>query len=90
MKNDSIAPYYIVTGADVAGDYVFYTSENNQILKMKHCAEKREELGKVSYLTNPLHSNSITGLATGIKRQIIVSTSLDKTIRVWSYSSNYV
>ena len=86
MKNDSIAPYYIVTGADVAGDYIFYTTENSQILKMKHSAEKREELGKVSYLTSPFHSNSITGLATCLKRQIIVSSSLDKTIRVWSYS----
>jgi len=54
---------------------------------MKHIAEKREELGKVSYLTSPLHSNSITGLATCIKRQILVSSSLDKTIRVWSYST---
>ncbi len=92
MKNDSIAPYYIVTGGDVAGDYIFYTSENNQILKMKHSAEKREELGKVSYLLNPFHSNSVTGLATSLKRQILVSTSLDKTIRVWSYNnnSNYV
>jgi hypothetical protein len=68
MKNDSIAPYYIITGADVAGNYVYYTSENNQILKMKHSAEKRDELGKVSYLISPFHSNSVTGLATSLKR----------------------
>lgn len=86
MKNDLISPFYIVTGAEVVGEYIFYTSENNQILKMRHIAEKREELGKVSYLVSPNHSNSITGLGTCLKRQLLVSSSLDKTIRVWSYS----
>jgi len=28
LKNDSAAPFYIVTGADVVGDFVYYTTEN--------------------------------------------------------------
>lgn len=83
LKNDSAAPYYIVTGADVIGDYVFYSTENKQLMKMRHSAEKREDLGKVSYLLNPFHNYSITGLSTCLKRQIFVTSGLDKSIRVW-------
>jgi hypothetical protein len=68
LRNDSAAPYYIVTGADVAGDFLIYTTENKQIMKMRHIAEKRDDLGKVSYLISPFHSNIITGLSTCLKR----------------------
>ncbi|XP_059110839.1 LOW QUALITY PROTEIN: cilia- and flagella-associated protein 57 [Peromyscus eremicus] len=40
------------------------------------------------YLLYPLHSASITGLATCIRKPLIATCSLDRSIRVWNYESN--
>ena len=88
MKHESMAPNYIATGADVAGEFVFYSTENKQLIKMRHSAERREELGRVSYLITPFHSNHVTGITTSLRQRIFATSSLDKTIRVWQYSQS--
>uniref|UniRef100_A0A5F9C0V8 Cilia and flagella associated protein 57 n=1 Tax=Oryctolagus cuniculus TaxID=9986 RepID=A0A5F9C0V8_RABIT len=40
------------------------------------------------YLMYPLHSASITGLATCIRKPLIATCSLDRSIRIWNYESN--
>ncbi|XP_075801896.1 cilia- and flagella-associated protein 57 [Microtus pennsylvanicus] len=40
------------------------------------------------YLLYPLHSASITGLATCIRKPLIATCSLDRSIRIWNYESN--
>jgi WD40 repeat protein len=68
-------------------DSLVYTTENRQIMKLKLNEEKPKEYGKVSFLTVPFHSQTITAIATCLKRHIVVTASKDKTIRVWSYNS---
>ncbi|XP_070116256.1 cilia- and flagella-associated protein 57 isoform X4 [Equus przewalskii] len=40
------------------------------------------------YLLYPLHSASITGLATCIRKPLIATCSLDRSVRIWNYESN--
>ncbi|KAM5248101.1 cilia- and flagella-associated protein 57 [Ctenodactylus gundi] len=40
------------------------------------------------YLMYPLHSASITGLATCIRKPLIATCSLDRSIHIWNYESN--
>ncbi|KAM7099461.1 cilia- and flagella-associated protein 57 [Molossus nigricans] len=40
------------------------------------------------YLMYPLHSASITGLAACIRKPLIATCSLDRSIRIWNYESN--
>ncbi|XP_036858184.2 cilia- and flagella-associated protein 57 isoform X2 [Manis javanica] len=40
------------------------------------------------YLMYPVHSASITGLATCIRKPLIATCSLDRSIRIWNYESN--
>ncbi|XP_045440656.1 cilia- and flagella-associated protein 57 [Pipistrellus kuhlii] len=40
------------------------------------------------YLMYPLHSAPITGLATCIRKPLIATCSLDRSIRIWNYESN--
>lgn len=87
LKTESGCPYFPLTGADVFGDYMFYTTVSKQALKLRLSSEKREEQGKISYILSPLHSGSITGICTSLKRQIIATSSTDKTLRVWSYNA---
>ncbi|XP_029474302.1 cilia- and flagella-associated protein 57 isoform X2 [Rhinatrema bivittatum] len=40
------------------------------------------------YLTHSLHSASITGLDTCIRKPLIATCSLDRSIRIWNYETN--
>nr|XP_033772064.1 cilia- and flagella-associated protein 57 isoform X1 [Geotrypetes seraphini]XP_033772065.1 cilia- and flagella-associated protein 57 isoform X1 [Geotrypetes seraphini] len=40
------------------------------------------------YLTFPLHSASITGLDTCIRKPLIATCSLDRSVRIWNYETN--
>ncbi|XP_010370157.1 cilia- and flagella-associated protein 57 isoform X1 [Rhinopithecus roxellana] len=40
------------------------------------------------YLMYPLHSAPITGLATCIRKPLIATCSLDRSIRIWNYETN--
>ncbi|XP_023077327.1 cilia- and flagella-associated protein 57 isoform X1 [Piliocolobus tephrosceles] len=40
------------------------------------------------YLMHPLHSAPITGLATCIRKPLIATCSLDRSIRIWNYETN--
>ncbi|XP_012923642.1 cilia- and flagella-associated protein 57 isoform X2 [Heterocephalus glaber] len=46
------------------------------------------EAAHFEYLLYPLHSASITGLATCIRKPLIATCSLDRSIRIWNYESN--
>jgi len=41
------------------------------------------------FLMYPFHSRQICGLDICIKKNIIATCSLDKTIKIWSYSEQY-
>ncbi|EQB77501.1 WD repeat-containing protein 65 [Camelus ferus] len=40
------------------------------------------------YLMHPLHSASITGLASCIRKPLIATCSVDRSVRIWNYESN--
>ncbi|XP_012872235.1 PREDICTED: cilia- and flagella-associated protein 57 [Dipodomys ordii] len=40
------------------------------------------------YLMYPLHSASITSLSTCIRKPLIATCSLDRSVRIWNYESN--
>ncbi|XP_008762314.1 cilia- and flagella-associated protein 57 isoform X1 [Rattus norvegicus] len=46
------------------------------------------EAAHFEYLLYPLHSASITGLATCIRKPLIATCSLDRSVRIWNYESN--
>ncbi|XP_003462565.1 cilia- and flagella-associated protein 57 [Cavia porcellus] len=46
------------------------------------------EAAHFEYLLYPLHSASITGLSTCIRKPLIATCSLDRSIRIWNYESN--
>uniref|UniRef100_A0A8C9LBG8 Cilia and flagella associated protein 57 n=1 Tax=Pavo cristatus TaxID=9049 RepID=A0A8C9LBG8_PAVCR len=48
----------------------------------------KEESSHFEYLHFPLHSASITGLDVCIRRPIVATCSLDKSVRVWNYKTN--
>ena len=88
MKSLVSAPYFPITGMELIGDCLVYTTENKQIMKLRFNEDKKKDFGKVSFLTVPFHSDKITGIVTCLKRHIVVTASLDRTIRVWSYHSS--
>lgn len=55
---------------------------------MRHASERPDQIGRFSFLISPFHSQQITGIQTCLKRQILVTTSLDKSLRVWQYSTS--
>ncbi|XP_027693938.1 cilia- and flagella-associated protein 57 isoform X3 [Vombatus ursinus] len=40
------------------------------------------------FLMFPLHSASITGLATCIRKPLVATCSLDRSVRIWNYETN--
>ncbi|XP_032302082.1 cilia- and flagella-associated protein 57 isoform X2 [Coturnix japonica] len=48
----------------------------------------KEESSHFEYLHFPLHSAEVTGLDTCIRRPIVATCSVDKSVRVWNYKTN--
>ncbi|XP_006740007.1 cilia- and flagella-associated protein 57 [Leptonychotes weddellii] len=55
---------------------------------MGRCLYEAGEPAHFEYLMYPLHSASITGLATCIRKPLIATCSLDRSVRIWNYESN--
>ncbi|XP_069559333.1 cilia- and flagella-associated protein 57 [Brachyistius frenatus] len=39
------------------------------------------------FLSQPFHSNSITGLSTCIRKPLVATSSLDRSVRIWNYET---
>ncbi|XP_036925516.1 cilia- and flagella-associated protein 57 isoform X2 [Sturnira hondurensis] len=65
------------------------TSKNQlYIITMSLMEISKGEPAHFDYLMYPLHSASITGLATCIRKPLIATCSLDRSVRIWNYESN--
>lgn len=66
-----------------------FSTENNQLMKVNVNLEKKmsESPIKYEYLIYPFHSRAINGLDTCIKKQLVATCSVDKTVRIWNYST---
>jgi hypothetical protein len=80
-------PNFPIVGFSVAGEYVYYATTNKQLFKMRHNSEKIDEIGKFSFLIGPNHTKDITGIQTCLKRQILLTSSRDGSIKQWSFNN---
>lgn len=87
LKRLENEPFFPISGAYIQGDYIIYATQGKQLLKMRHVSEKIDEIGKFSFLISPFHSQAISGIQTCLKRQIIVTSGIDRSLRVWSYNN---
>ena len=70
-------------------DTLVFTTENNQLMRVNVNLEKKisETSIKYEYLVYPFHSRAIHGLDTWMKKPLVATCSVDKTIRIWNFSS---
>ncbi|KAM4587838.1 cilia- and flagella-associated protein 57 isoform 2-T2 [Odontesthes bonariensis] len=47
----------------------------------------REEQLHFEFLSQPFHSNSITGLSICIRKPLVATCSLDRSVRIWNYET---
>ncbi|XP_054547102.1 cilia- and flagella-associated protein 57 isoform X3 [Talpa occidentalis] len=65
------------------------TSKNQlYIITMSLTEISKGEPAHFEYLMYPLHSASITGLSTCIRKPLIATCSADRSVRLWNYESN--
>lgn len=71
-----------------AEDLVFFTTKSNQILKADiPLYDSAEVQPKFDFVHSLFHSQEITGLDTCIRKQLIVTCSRDKTVKIWNYAT---
>lgn len=68
-------------------DQIVFTTDSNQIIKVSINLERPAEEQKYEYLISSFHSKAIYGLDLCIKKQILATCSSDRTVRIWSYTS---
>jgi WD40 repeat protein len=66
-------------------DVLLFTTENNQIMKVNVNLERPSDDAKYEYLIYPFHSRPIHGMDICIKKHLIGTCSIDKTVRIWNY-----
>ncbi|XP_048352772.1 cilia- and flagella-associated protein 57 isoform X2 [Sphaerodactylus townsendi] len=73
-----------------AEETLLISTNKNQIymLSMASAEMSRGETAHFEYLNCPLHSSSITGLDTCIRKPLAATCSLDKSVRIWNYENN--
>uniref|UniRef100_A0A670IZG5 Cilia- and flagella-associated protein 57 n=1 Tax=Podarcis muralis TaxID=64176 RepID=A0A670IZG5_PODMU len=65
------------------------TTKNQLYLLSISAAEiSKGETAHFEYLNHPIHSASITGLDTCIRKPLVATCSLDKSVRIWNYENN--
>lgn len=68
-------------------DTLIFSTDNQQIIKLNINMERPADEVDYSYLVLPFHARSINGMDTCIKKPYIATTSMDKTVKIWSYTA---
>lgn len=68
-------------------DVLVFTTENNQIMKVNVNLERPSEDAKYEYLIYPYHSRAIHGMDVCIKKNLVGTCSIDKSVRIWNYNN---
>lgn len=67
-------------------DYIYFTTKSNQIMKVDiPLYDGAETIPRFDFVHCCFHSQPITGLDVCIRKQLIVTCSQDKTIKIWNY-----
>uniref|UniRef100_A0A8D2ITN9 Cilia and flagella associated protein 57 n=1 Tax=Varanus komodoensis TaxID=61221 RepID=A0A8D2ITN9_VARKO len=66
------------------------STNKNQLyfLSMSSAEITKGEAAHFEYLNYPIHSSSVTGLDTCIRKPLVATCSLDKSVRIWNYETN--
>lgn len=70
-------------------DMIYFTTKSNQIMKVEIPLYETGDVvrPKFDYVHSFFHTNEITGLDVCIRKQLVVTCSKDKTIKVWNYAT---
>ncbi|XP_061488605.1 cilia- and flagella-associated protein 57 isoform X1 [Rhineura floridana] len=73
-----------------AEETLLISTNRNQLylLSMSSAEMNKAETAHFEYLNYPIHSSSITGLDTCIRKPLVATCSLDKSVRIWNYENN--
>mmetsp|Transcript_34022 Transcript_34022/g.25114 ORF Transcript_34022/g.25114 Transcript_34022/m.25114 type:complete len:172 (+) Transcript_34022:187-702(+) len=66
-------------------DVIIFTTENNQLMKVNLNLERPTDDTKYEYLIYPFHSRAVHGMDVCIKKEQVVTCSIDKSVRIWNY-----
>ena len=65
---------------------VFFTMENNQLMKLNIALDgSDDQMPSFEYVIFNFHSRAVTGLDVCVRKQLLVTCSKDRTVRVWNY-----
>lgn len=67
--------------------HIICAAKNRQLLKIKFHPEKLDEMGKISFLTQPCQQGQITAIACSLKMLYVFTASTDKSVAKWEYSA---
>ena len=68
-------------------DMLIFTTENQQLMKINANFERAVEETKFEFMIYPFHSRAINGMDCCIKKQLLATCSIDKTVRIWNYAT---
>lgn len=67
-------------------DHIFMVTANNQIMKVEvPLYDNSESRGKFEFVQCGFHSQEITGLDICIRKQLVVTCSKDRSVKIWNY-----
>jgi len=68
-------------------DVIYFISKSNQLMKVDVPLYDGNMVNKFEYLHCPFHQQEITGMDVCIRKQLIVTCSKDKSIKIWNYAT---
>ncbi|XP_063153827.1 cilia- and flagella-associated protein 57 isoform X2 [Candoia aspera] len=73
-----------------AEETLLISTNKNQVyfLSMSSAEITKGEMAHFEYLNFPIHSSAVTGLDTCIRKPLVATCSLDKSVRIWNYETN--
>ncbi len=67
-------------------DQLIFTTDQNQIYKMAiSLVDTKNVEAAYEYMVHQFHSRLIQGMDVCIKKNLVVTCSADKTVKIWSY-----
>lgn len=71
-----------------AEDTIIFSTDSKQLVKLSINLENKTDDIKYEYLVFPFHSRSIDGMDVCIKKNLVATCSMDKSVKIWSYSTS--
>ena len=74
---------------DSAEENLIFTTENNQLYRIGiSLLDNKNIEAMYEYLVHPFHSRQISGMDVCIKKNLVVTCSADKTVKIWQYNQS--